>query len=222
MKEINKYYSKRAKEYEKIYYRTDPLRQDEQNKISKKIKELFEDKKVLEVACGTGYWTTYLSETAKEITAIDNSTEVIKIAKKKKYRCPVYFKKCDAYHLPFKINSFEGSLVNFWFSHIPKEKIKPFLDNLHSVLLNNSVVFIADNVFNENIGGKLVKDSRSNNTYKIRVLEDGEQYKVLKNYYSEQEIKKIFNSDMVILDIYFGSCFWYVCYEVKKITNDYT
>ena len=216
MKEINKYYSKRAQEYEQIYHRNDPIRQNEQNKIAKKIKELFNNKKILEVACGTGYWTTYLSEAAKEITATDNSNKVLEIAQQKSYKCPVYFKKCDAYYLPFNANLFEGGLANFWFSHIPKERIKLFLDNLHSVLLNGAIVFMADNVFNERIGGKLVHDKRSNNTFKIRTLENGEQYKILKNYYSEQEVKKILNRDLDILDIYFGNCFWYVCYKVNK------
>lgn len=216
MNKINEYYSKRAQEYEQIYYRNDPVRQNEQNKIAKKIKEIFNDKKTLEVACGTGYWTTCLSETAKEITAIDNSNKVLEIAQQKNYKCPVYFEKCDAYYLPFDANSFEGGLANFWFSHIPKENIKLFLNNFHRVLLNDSIVFMADNVFNEGIGGKLVHDKKYHNTYKIRTIESGKQYKVLKNYYSEQEIRKILDRSVNILEIYFGNCFWYVYYKVKK------
>lgn len=128
---------------------------------------------MLEVACGTGFWTVFLSETAKEIMAIDNSNKVLKIAKQKNYKCPVHFKKCNAYHLPFHTNSFEGGLANFWFSHIPKESIKLFLDNFHRVLLNDSIVFMADNLFNGGMGGKLVQDKRNHDTYKIRTLESG-------------------------------------------------
>ena len=149
MQRTNKYYSKRAQEYEQIYYRDDPVRQNEQNEISKEIKKIFYNKNALEVACGTGFWTVFLSETAKKIVATDNSNEVLKIAQSKSYKCPVIFQKCDAYNLPFSVSSFDGGLANFWFSHIPKDKIGLFLNGFHRVLSNQAIVFIADNVFNE-------------------------------------------------------------------------
>ena len=216
MNRINKYYSRRAGGYEQVYERDDPVRQKEQNKIAGKIKKVFRGKKVLEIACGTGFWTAFLSETAREITAIDSGNEVLEIARYKNYRCPAYFQKCDACHLPFFPCSFEGGLANFWFSHIPKEKIKVFLDGFHRVLSNKAVIFMADNVFNEDIGGKLVRGKDENNTYKIRILESGKRYKVLKNYYSKKEIVDIFSESVSLLDIYFGDCFWHICYKVKK------
>jgi len=88
---MNEYYSKRAQEYEWIYHRDDPVRQSEQNKIADVIKETFRNRNVLEVACGTGFWTTFLSEVAKSIVAIDNSDEVLKIAQSKHYKSPTYF-----------------------------------------------------------------------------------------------------------------------------------
>ena len=212
---INKYYSKRAQEYEQIYQRDDPIRQSEQSKIAEEIKKNFYDKNVLEVACGTGFWTFFLSEVAKEIVATDNSDEVIKIAQSKNYKCPVFFQKCDAYNLPFSALSFNGGLANFWFSHISKDKIKLFLDGFHRVLSNQAIVFIADNVFNEDIGGKLVREKDSDNTYKIRYLENDDKYKILKNYYSEKELVNIFSRYGNLLNMYFGNCFWYIYYEVK-------
>ena len=212
---INKYYSKRAQEYEQIYQRDDPIRQSEQIKIAVEIKKIFCKKNVLEVACGTGFWTFFLSETANKIVATDNSEEVIEIAQSKSYRCPVIFQKCDAYDLPFSALSFDGGLANFWFSHISKDKIELFLDGFHRVLSNKAIVFIADNVFNEGIGGKLVRYRGNENTYKIRFLENGDKYKILKNYYSEKELVNIFSRYGDPLNIYFGNYFWYICYEVK-------
>jgi len=206
---INKYYSKRALEYEQIYHRDDPVRQSEQNKIAEEIKKIFYNKNVLEIACGTGFWTNFLSEAAKEIVAIDNSNEVLEIAQSKKYKCSTYFQNCDAYNLPFSANSFDGGLANFWFSHIPKDKIELFLKGFHKVLLNKALIFIADNIFNESIGGKLVLDKTSGNTYKIRFLENGNKYKILKNYYSKEELIDIFSREGNILDFYYGNCFWY-------------
>ena len=219
MDRINEYYSKHAKEYEQIYHRDDPIRQNEQNKIAEEIKKTFLDRNILEVACGTGFWTTFLSQAAKSIIAIDNSDEVLEIAQSKQYKCPIYFLKCDAYNLPFPECSFDGSLANFWFSHIPKEKIGLFLNGFHRVLSDGARVFMADNIFIKGMGGELVR-GEDGDTYKIRTLESGEQYRVLKNYYSEEQIVNIFDKSTNLLSTYFGKCFWYVCYEVKKNRHD--
>ena len=52
---LEKYYSKRASEYEQIYEK--PERQHELEWLRNRIPMLFRGKTVLEVACGTGYWT---------------------------------------------------------------------------------------------------------------------------------------------------------------------
>ena len=65
---LEEYYKKRAFEYEKIYFRDDPIRLEEQHLVQRIIKNLFKDKMVLEIAAGTGYWTQYLSETARKKT----------------------------------------------------------------------------------------------------------------------------------------------------------
>ena len=62
------YYRKRAKEYEQIYYRADPIRQEEQLRIISTIQTILKGRDVLEIACGTGFWTQFLSDTAKQIT----------------------------------------------------------------------------------------------------------------------------------------------------------
>ena len=71
MYELKDYYSKRAKDYEQIYSREDPVRQSELNKIKDELISLFKNKSVLEAACGTGYWTEVISKTAKQVLAFD-------------------------------------------------------------------------------------------------------------------------------------------------------
>ena len=67
--DLGEYYRKRAEEYEEIYHREDPIRQHEQDLITYSMQEALKDRDVLEVACGTGYCTQFLSETARSITA---------------------------------------------------------------------------------------------------------------------------------------------------------
>ncbi len=48
------YYNERAREYEKVYFRNDLIRQKEQILIQQKLQKLFTDQSILEIACGTG------------------------------------------------------------------------------------------------------------------------------------------------------------------------
>ena len=49
------YYSRRAPEYEAMWHRDEPVRQAEQAVIASEMGRLLRGRRVLEVACGTGY-----------------------------------------------------------------------------------------------------------------------------------------------------------------------
>jgi len=213
---MNTYYSERAHEYEKIYFRNDPIHQKEQTLIQEKIKELFANQSILEIACGTGYWTQFVAETAKYITAIDYSDEVLKIAQLKDMSpSKVNFQQGDAYQLNKISGNFEGCIANFWLSHIPKSRIHEFLIQLHDRLGTGTTVFMAENVYMESIGGTLVYKDNDPNTYKMRTLDNGTKYEIIKNYYTEEELKSIFVPISNDLQIYMGQCFWWISYKIK-------
>ena len=66
---MEKYYSKRAAEYEQIYQK--PERQHELDWLRQRIPALLEGRTVLEVACGTGYWTQFIARAARKVHACD-------------------------------------------------------------------------------------------------------------------------------------------------------
>ena len=55
MDELAAYYAQRAAEYERIYAK--PERQADLAALRARFGKLFKGKRVLELACGTGYWT---------------------------------------------------------------------------------------------------------------------------------------------------------------------
>lgn len=209
------YYSKRAQEYEKIYHREDPVRQGEQKRIVEQISTLFEGRSVLEVACGTGYWTAYLDRVADHVVGVDASEEVLQIARSKGYS-NAEFLLGDAYELGAIEGRFDGALANFWFSHVQKDRIEPFLQGLHHRLEPGAVVFMADNILMDGIGGELIAKVGEADTYKIRTLEDGTTYEILKNYYDKNELTELFAPYAEDLSIEMGTCFWWLSYRVKK------
>lgn len=214
---LEDYYARRAGEYEEIYHRNDPQRQQEQLRIQTALKETLKGASVLEIACGTGYWTQYLSETSTAITATDFNREVLDIAKGKRFSCPVSLQREDAYSLSFLPETFTGGLANFWLSHIPKNRIQEFLAGFHKTLKPRSYIFMSDNMYVPGVGGDLITKQDDDNTYKLRTLMDGTQQEILKNYFTPVELLRIFKQYDYTLtenDIFIGQCFWYLKYRI--------
>ena len=152
---VEDYHRRRASEYEEIYDRNDPARQEELSKIAYAAQAHLKGKSVLEVACGTGFWTHIVSGAANRVVATDISREMLEIAKRKGHKCKVNFAVADAYCPPFRQRTFDGGLANLWFSHISKGRIDVFLNNFSCVLQEESRVFMADNVYTPSVGENL-------------------------------------------------------------------
>lgn len=213
-KTLAEYYSKRAKEYNDVYHRSDKTRLKEQKFLAEYITQSFKGRFVLEVACGTGFWTKYLFKSAKKVLATDYNPNMLEIASSRLSKSSnVIFLQADAYNPPISIPKFNGAMANFWFSHIPKKKIKQFLDTLHLRLAKNSVVLMADDVYIKGRGGKLVQ-KEGQDTFKRRVLKSGEQFDVLKNYYTSEQLKKIFSEYSHRLEIKYLTNFWISRYYI--------
>jgi len=214
-----KYYRDRAGEYEQIYEWRDPHRQEEQDRLGEELKQAFRGRNVLDIGCGTGYWTERVSETAERIMGIDINEAVLEIAGSKTYGCPTEFRQIDAYSMDFPPDTFTGALASFWLSHVHREDVDGWIEHMHSVLAPGARVFIADNTYIEGVGGRLVAKEGDPNTYKLRTLNDGSQHLIVKNYFTAEELVELFSrhTDVVTAgDVFHGRCFWWISYKLKK------
>lgn len=213
---LKEYYSKRAEEYDVVYHRQIPVRLKEQKFIGNEIKKIFKKKYVLELACGTGYWTQYLVGSAKKVLASDISLEMLEIASNR-ITDPVFqFLLGDAYTPPVSVPSFSGAMANFWFSHVPKKQIKEFLTLLHKSVTPNSPILFTDGVYREELGGILIKKEGSEDTWKRRKLENKEEFDILKNYYSKEELEELFSPYSDNIKVIYMTHFWVVTYRLNK------
>lgn len=191
---MNIYDRARAREYEKVYGRADALRQSELLHLREAMTALFRGKTVLEVACGTGYWTQFLATVVSHVVAVDACRKVLQVAKEKSLDSDkVTFWHGDGYRLDAVPGHFNGGVANFWFSHVPKARVPEFLTHFHARLNHGAAVFMADNVYTEGVGGELVTKKGDTNTYKVRIWENGRSYEVLKNYYGKDALRSIFD-----------------------------
>jgi ubiquinone/menaquinone biosynthesis C-methylase UbiE len=67
------YYAERANEYDAIYLK--PERQDDIKLLAAHLSNILAQPIVLKIACGTGYWTKFLAQESKYITATGYSED---------------------------------------------------------------------------------------------------------------------------------------------------
>ena len=212
------YYKKRALEYERIYHK--PERQPDLRQLEAIVTRAFPDLDVLEIACGTGYWTQFASRSARTIAATDYSGEVLAIAVQKGYgNCDVRFIRTDAYELKDVGGSFSAGLVGFWWSHVPQKKLPDFIQIFHSKLEPGAPVLVIDNCFVEGSSTPISRSDDEGNSYQIRTLADGSQHEVLKNFPSEAEFAKKIHGYGKGLHFRILDYFWLARYQVEKTLN---
>ena len=188
--ELIDYYRRRAGEYERIY--AWPERQDDLAFLKKAIPQALRGCHVLEVACGTGYWTERLSHAARRIVATDVAEEPMAIARAKAYGCPVELRIADAYALDESLGRFDGAFAGFWWSHVPLSRRAAFLESLHARLAPGARVVMFDNRYVEGAMHPVVERDAEGNTYQRRALDDGSENRVLKNFPSREELQRDF------------------------------
>jgi 2-polyprenyl-3-methyl-5-hydroxy-6-metoxy-1,4-benzoquinol methylase len=185
--ELVEYYRRRAAEYEAIYAK--PERQGDLALLRERIPAKLRGARVLEIACGTGYWTQLVAGVAAQVVAIDLAEEPMRIARSKTYSGNPIFSTADAYALPESLGRFDAALAVFWWSHIPRQRIGEFLASLHRRLEPGAKVVLMDNRYVEGSSSAISEIDVHGNSYQLRRLGDGSQVRVLKNFPAETELR---------------------------------
>lgn len=135
VREVAEYYDSLAKGYHRRSGYEKENDTDGFKEIEHLIADLFTDRDVLEIACGTGYWTAMIARVARSVMATDLNRSMITEAERLLSGCGnVRFSEADAYSLK-NINSlFSGAVSVLWWCHVPKGSIPVFLNTLHSKL----------------------------------------------------------------------------------------
>jgi len=105
--------------------------------------------KVLELGCGTGYFTRELVDTGAEITAIDISPELLEEARREISTGNVEFKIDNAYIMSFAEATFDHVIGSSVLHHL---EIRPALSEMFRVLKpGGSIAFTEPNMMNPQI-----------------------------------------------------------------------
>lgn len=181
------YYAARASEYDRIYAR--PERQQDLRAIERWLPTVFAGRSLLEVACGTGYWTQFIAPVATRVLAIDAVPQTLQIARSRVAGGNVEFAIGDAYALPPAATGFESAFGGFWFSHIPRNRVAGFLAGLHRALAPGARVIFLDNRYVEGNSTPVSAPDAEGDTWQWRTLADGSRHRVLKNFPQEGDLR---------------------------------
>ncbi len=186
---MKQYYAAWAQQYERIYAK--PERQADLRILEQKIPALLRGRRVLEVACGTGYWTQHIAQTADFILATDLTNEPLEVARSKNLPDgKVRFALADAFDLPATTGPFNGAYAGFWWSHLRPAEIRAFLKSLRLCISPGATVVLMDNRYVEGSSTPISRTDEEGNTWQARTLPSGEAHDVLKNFPTEAELKR--------------------------------
>jgi SAM-dependent methyltransferase len=209
------YYAQRAREYDRVYDL--PPWQSDLRRLEERTWRFFSGRRVFETACGTGYWTRYIAQSAAEVYAIDMNETTLTIARSRHYvKANVRFEQRDANVACTGAPSFDGGCAGFWLSHVDLSRMNAFLEAFHSYLVAGATVLRMDE--RETEGRRLHRPTSradaAGNRYELRRLENGDQFEIIKNFYDEAFFRQCFRryaSDLVYEDLEY---FWTVRYRV--------
>ena len=217
------YYAQRAPQYERVYHK--PERQGDLRQVRALVADAFAGKDVLEIACGTGYWTELVSHRAASVLALDCNEEVLTYARQKP--CApgkVTFRQGNAFALPAFPRRFNAALAGFWWSHVPKGSLRPFLQGLHEVLEPGALVMFFDNAWvagsstplsrKDSDGNPLSARDEDGNTYQERLLDDGSTHRIVKNFPDAGELQQAVAGMAAELEIRFLTYYWILQYRL--------
>lgn len=183
---MQNYYAARATEYDKVYAK--PERQADLRQMECWLPSVLAGRSVLEVACGTGYWTQFFAPHCTRVVAVDSAEETIQVAKSRVLPQTVEFVVGDAYSLPPQPSRLSAGFAGFWWSHIPRARVAEFLRGLHAALEPGATVVFLDNRFVPGSSTPITEQDAEGNTYQTRLLSDGTAHRVLKNFPSERDL----------------------------------
>jgi demethylmenaquinone methyltransferase/2-methoxy-6-polyprenyl-1,4-benzoquinol methylase len=210
--EMTRYYAERAAEYERIY--THPEWVAGINTLRQRVAESFPGRRVLEIACGTGYWTAVLAQVARTVHAEDVNAETLSLARARRYGpAPVTFARADAY-APGP-GRFDGALAAFWLSHVDLARMDAFLRALHARLEPGAPVLFFDE---RDAAARRSRPSRvdaAGNRYERRRISAGREFEIVKNFFEGNALAHRLaphGADIVLEEL---ERFWVLRYRVR-------
>lgn len=209
------YYVQRAAYYERVYAK--PERQADLRAMEAWLAGgVFAGRRVLEVACGTGWWTPHAAAPAQDWLATDINPETLAVARAKALPASVRFAEVDAYRFDqIEGQRFDAAFAGCWWSHVPLQRLPAWLARLHERLAPGARVVMLDNSFVQTSSTPITHHDEHGNSYQMRTLDDGSVHEVLKNFPSFEQARALLGPRAVAPRWHAWEHYWALEYELR-------
>jgi demethylmenaquinone methyltransferase/2-methoxy-6-polyprenyl-1,4-benzoquinol methylase len=121
----------------------------------------------------------------------------------------------DAYTLEGVSGTFTAAYAHWWWSHVPKSKLEPFISRLHEKLAPGALVLFVDQL---SYDWKRRRLDREGNLIEERVLKSGRIFEIVKNFPTEREIVETLSGVArgIVYESDFGKGIWFVSYTTRE------
>jgi 2-polyprenyl-3-methyl-5-hydroxy-6-metoxy-1,4-benzoquinol methylase len=172
------YYRRRAPEYDATSYGdVDAARR----RIGELARAMRPTGRVLEIACGTGMWTSALAEHADEVLAVDAAPEALEIARRRTTAANVTFEVADVFAWE-PAARFDTIFFSAWLSHVPARRFDEFWGRL--ARWTTRVLFV------DEPAGEEAKESYVRDETVERRLTDGTTFHIVKTFIDPARLKR--------------------------------
>lgn len=187
-KQLAAYYAQKAGVLEQVYEL--PERQEELEQLQEELDEVLSGHRVLELACGTGYWTQFYAYSTEAVLATDINPEMLELARAKELPADkVRWEVADAYTIDAE-PGFTACFAGFLWSHIPRQDQEKFLQHVRKQVGKDGLLVLMDNTYVDDVSLPIARTDADGNTYQVRQLENGERCELLKNYPTDSALRK--------------------------------
>lgn len=160
---------------------------------------------VLELACGTGWWTQWLAQQAQHVTAVDAAAEMLTLNRERVNAANVRYIQADVFSWK-PDRQFDLVFFAFWISHVPHDRFAAFWQLVGDSLALHGRVFFVDELDTEEARGQ---ETRVGGDAVLRTLEDGRQFRAVKVFYQPSELEAKLRTLGWNVDVHHaGSLYW--------------
>lgn len=190
--QLAQFYAVNADNYDQVYAQEE--RFDDLDDLQEMVAELFQGHKVLELACGTAYWTDLIAEVAESVHATDLLPEMIELAETRGLdEDVVTFGVMDAFNLPDGLDGKYTAVfaAGLW-CHVKREDQEKYLKTLRAKLGKDVLLVLLDESYVDGNSMVFARTDAEGNTFQILTADDGQRYEVMKNYLTDSTLRKRF------------------------------
>jgi SAM-dependent methyltransferase len=187
-----RFFSSIAQHYDSQFHdENDEDRQDDLDDVAEQVSALMRGHTVLELGCGTGYWTDVLAESAESVLATDISEDMLDVAREHGEGLEnVQYRVVDALNLPADLGKFTAVFAGFLWSHLLREDHDAFLAGLRAKIGPNALLVLIDDEYVEGVSPTVARTDAQGNTWANFTDADGVRHELPKNYPTDSALRK--------------------------------